>query len=102
MAKTIKVLVACGSGVATSTVALDDIRRLAKEADIPVQLFKCSLREIPIKELDVDLILTTINYRKPLTKPHMSIISLLSGVNEDKVKKEVVALMRRLSLKDEF
>ena len=95
--KILKVLIACGSGVATSTVAKEAVEKIAKEAGISIQTTKGSLGEIQVKQNDVDLILTTANYKKPLEKPQMSVFGLISGVNEDKVKKELVELMKKLS-----
>ncbi len=65
MARKLKVLVACGSGVATSTIA-----------------------EVPDKQANVDVVFTTANYRKPPDKPHLSVFGLVSGVNEAAAKKK--------------
>ena len=40
MAKEVKVLVACGSGVATSTIAQEEIKDIAKEAGVKIRLIK--------------------------------------------------------------
>lgn len=97
MAKTVKVMVACGSGVATSTIAKEKVEKLAAEAGIPVSIIKCTLAEVPARQQDVDLVLTTANYRKPLDKPYLSVFGLVSGVNEGKVKADVTAMLKQLS-----
>ena len=61
-----QIVVACGSGVATSTVAQEAVKKILAEANIPGKIFKSSISEIPLKQNDVDLILTTTNYRKPI------------------------------------
>ena len=66
MANEVKILVACGSGVATSTVAQEAVKKILADANIPGKILKGSMSEIPLKQNDVDLILTTTNYRKPL------------------------------------
>ena len=100
MAKEIKVLVACGSGVATSTVAQESVKKIAEEANINIKIYKVSLGEISTKEKEVDVILTTTNYRKPLSKPYMSVFGLISGVNEEKVKNDLIALLKEISEKE--
>ena len=43
-----------------------------------------------LKQNDVDLILTTTNYRKPLEKPCISVFGLISGINEGKIKQSII------------
>lgn len=97
MAKqTLKVLVACGSGVATSTIASVAVQKIADEAKIPVTLYKGTITEVPAKQDTVDLVLTTANYRNPLNKPHMSVFGLISGVGKAQTAKKLAALMTEI------
>ena len=45
MAKEVKVLVACGSGVATSTIAQEEIKDIAKNAGVKIRLMKGTISE---------------------------------------------------------
>lgn len=45
--KKVNILVACGSGVATSTIAADEVKALCKEHGIHISLNKCSMTELP-------------------------------------------------------
>ena len=92
----VKVLVACGSGVATSTIAQEAVKEIAKAAGVPIQVMKGTIAEVPAKQETVDLILTTANYRKPLNKPHMSVFGLVSGIATDKVKAELAELLKKI------
>ena len=97
MAKsTVKVLVACGSGVATSTIAKEAVEAIAKEAGVPITIYKGTIAEVPAKQDTVDVVFTTANYRKPLNKPYLSVFGLVSKVNEAKVKKDVAALLQKV------
>lgn len=97
MAKSeVKVMVACGSGVATSTIAQEEVKKIAQEAGVPVRILKGTIAEVPAKQADVDLVLTTANYRKPLEKPYMSVFGLVSGVGADKVRRELAALLKKI------
>lgn len=97
MAKSeVKVMVACGSGVATSTIAQEEVKKIAQEAGVQVKILKGTIAEVPTKQADVDLVLITANYRKPLEKPYMSVFGLVSGVGADKVRKELAALLKKI------
>ncbi len=63
MAKEVKILVACGSGVATSTVAQESVKKICKDAGIPIKVTKGTISEIPNKQNTVDVVMVTTNYR---------------------------------------
>lgn len=94
MAKTVKVFVACGSGVATSTIAAEAIKSAAKEAGVSIELHKGTIAEVPSAQNNVDVVFTTANYRKPLDKPYMSVFGLVSGVNAEKTKAGVIKMLK--------
>ena len=95
MSKTkVKVLIACGSGVATSTVAQEAVSNIAKEAGIPIEIYKGTLSEVSTKQDLVDVVFTTANYRQPLSKPKLSVFGLISGINEEKTKEDVIELLK--------
>jgi PTS system galactitol-specific IIB component len=95
MAKELSILVACGSGVATSTVAQEAVKQICQEAGIPVKIIKSTMSEIQSKH-DVDVIMVTTNYRKPVTKPLIKVFGLISGIGEDKIKEEIISTCRSL------
>lgn len=90
----LKVLIACGSGIATSTVAQEKIKEILKEAGIPAQITKGTIGQIPSLASDVDVVMTTTRYPKPLDKPIVQVFGLISGINEDQVAQEVVDACR--------
>ena len=85
MAKEVKVLVACGSGVATSTIAQEEIKDIAKNAGVKIRLMKGTISEVPMKQKDVDVVFTTANYR------------LVSGIGKDATRKKVADLLQKLA-----
>lgn len=97
MAKEVKVLVACGSGVATSTIAQEEIKEIAKDAGVKIRLMKGTIAEVPAKQKNVDVVFTTANYRNPLEKPHLSVFGLVSGINKEATKKKVAELLQKIS-----
>ena len=99
MAKHITILVACGSGVATSTIAQEAVKQIAKEAGVDAKVVKATIAEVPEKQHDVDVVLTTANYRKPLEKPYMSVFPLVSGVNKALTEKKLAVLLKEVAEK---
>lgn len=97
MAKDIKILVACGSGVATSTIAQEAVKEIAEKAGIKAKIVKGTIAEVPAKQKDVDLVLTTANYRQPLEKPYMSVFGLVSGVGRANTEKKLEELMKQIA-----
>ncbi|MGI6512221.1 MAG: PTS sugar transporter subunit IIB [Catenisphaera adipataccumulans] len=97
MSKEVKVLVACGSGVATSTIAQEAIKEIAKDAGVNVRIVKGTIAEVPTKQNDVDVVFTTANYRKPLNKPYLSVFGLISNVNRAGTEKKVKDLLVKLA-----
>ena len=71
----IKGLVACGSGIATSTVAQQAVKKILADAGIEADISKGNITEIPVKQNTVDIIFTTSNYTQPTKVP--AIISSL-------------------------
>lgn len=95
--KKLSVLVACGSGVATSTIAQEAIKSIANEVGVEIEIHKCTIADIPSRQASVDVVFTTANYRKPLDKPHLSVFGLVSGINEAKTRSDVATLLKKLS-----
>lgn len=54
-----KILVACGNGIATSTVVATKIRDYLDERGVQVMTVQCKLMEVPSKVEDYDILVTT-------------------------------------------
>ena len=93
----ITILVACGSGVATSTIAQEAVKEIAQSAGVKAKIIKGTIAEVPVKQKDVDLVLTTANYRQPLDKPYMSVFGLVSGVNKAGTEKKLEELLKQVA-----
>lgn len=87
----IKGLVACGSGIATSTVAQQAVKKILAEAGFDADITKGNLTEIPVKQNMVDIIFTTSNYNEPTKVPVIKVFGLISGIGKDKIKEEIIA-----------
>ncbi|PBH36165.1 PTS galactitol transporter subunit IIB [Clostridioides difficile] len=54
-----KILVACGAGIATSTIVCDRVERLVKENNIQAEVEQCKIAECSTKQEGADLIVST-------------------------------------------
>jgi len=85
-----KILVACGNGVATSTVAGIKIREACEKAGIPVEITQCKLMEVESKADNFDLVVTTGVFGGKVNTPVISGITFLTGVGVDKTIQEII------------
>ena len=94
----IKGLIACGSGIATSTVAQGAVKKILEEAGIPAELSKGNLTEIPVKQNGVDVIFVTSNYDQPTTKPIIKVFGLISGINKEGIKNQIIETCKKIEI----
>lgn len=94
MANEVKILIACGSGIATSTVAQEKVKQILKEAGIPARITKGTVGQVQTLQDGVDVVMLTTRYPKPLKKPLVQVFGLISGINEDAIKDEIVSTCR--------
>ncbi|WP_203623665.1 MULTISPECIES: PTS sugar transporter subunit IIB [unclassified Lacticaseibacillus] len=85
-----RVLVACGNGIATSTVVASKIRDYLQEKGIQADTTQTRLTEVPGKVEGYDLLVTTGEYDGD-TKgvPYIKGMSLLTGIGADDTLKAI-------------
>ncbi len=84
-----KILVACGNGIATSTVVASKIKNFAKEKGLDVSIDKTKLLEVRSKGDNYDLVVTTGNFDGELNVPIIKGMSLLTGIGQEETLKEI-------------
>ncbi|MBE6476774.1 MAG: PTS galactitol transporter subunit IIB [Propionibacteriaceae bacterium] len=94
MNKEVKILIACGSGIATSTVAQEKVKKILAEANIPAKITKGTVSQIQSLANSVDVVMVTTKYPGTIDKPVVQVFGLISGINEDKVAQQVVDTCR--------
>ncbi|WP_291648205.1 PTS sugar transporter subunit IIB [Clostridium sp.] len=86
-----RILVACGNGIATSTVVATKIREICEENGVAVSVTQCKLLEIDSKVEDFDILVTTGKYGGDGANiPVVSAMSLLTGIGEEETLEEIV------------
>ncbi|MFJ5315703.1 PTS sugar transporter subunit IIB [Pectobacterium versatile] len=94
----ITILVACGSGVATSTLAADEVKSVCSEYGITsYKINKCSMSELLSEMQHADVVLTTNNYKGEIGKLHMSVAGFITGINEEVLRKKLGELLTELA-----
>lgn len=96
MAREIRVLVVCGSGIATSSLAQQKIEQIAKEAGIRIRVKKGTIGNIQALQQGADVVFTTANYLLPLEKPHLSVFGLVTGINRAETARSVKELLQEV------
>lgn len=87
-----KVLVACGTGIATSTVVTIKIQEALQKNNIDADVIQCKVAEIPSKIDGADLIVTTTVYENSKV-PVIRGLSFLTGIGmENDIQKIVDTL----------
>lgn len=91
--KKIKIIIACGSGVATSTLAANAVQGVCNEYGVDASIETCSMKTIERSAENADVVLTTNRYENDLGKPYMSVTSFITGIGLEKTKKTLGALL---------
>ena len=89
-----KIVIACGAGLATSSMVKDKIETILKKNGVRFQTIQCTLTEVDTYDGDVDLIITTMKVRKKYESPVISGSAYLSGVNEDMVTEQILDILK--------
>ena len=90
-----RILVACGNGVASSTVVATKIREKCEENGLAVSVNQCKLLEVESKASDYDLLVTTGKFTGGnVSIPVIGAIALLTGIGEDAVLNQIMDAVR--------
>lgn len=79
-----KVLVACGTGVATSTVVAQAVQAALHERGIAIVTRQCKASEVPGQIEDVDLVISTTPLPKDLPRPAIVTLAFLTGIGKER------------------
>ena len=88
-----KVIVACGGGIATSTLIADKVRTLLNEANIDNNVSQCTLSELTYEVNNADLIVTSMRVEKDFGVPCVLGTSFLTGIGEEETKGRIIEIL---------
>jgi len=90
-----KILVACGNGIATSTVVATKIREKCEDNGVAISVTQCKLLEVESKAEDYDLLVTTGKFTGgDVNIPVVGAISLLTGIDEEETLDEILSYVK--------
>lgn len=95
----VKILIACGSGIATSAYAEDSIKKICREIDVEVKTYKSDIANALEASNTVDMVAFTSNnwkkYYDPNTfpKPAISVAPLITGFAVDECKADIIKMI---------
>ena len=92
-----RVLIACGTSIATATVVAEKVKEIAKEAGMTVKVVQCKAAEIRgrIATFAPHVIVATTYVPKDLGIPVFNGVPFLSGVGMDELKTQIVEALEK-------
>jgi len=91
--KKFTVLVACGAGIATSTVVTNKVEELIKQHGINADVKQVKISEAKSLESSADLIVSTTILPTTYSIPAIVATSYISGINEEKTTEKILAVL---------
>lgn len=90
-----KIIVACGTGIATSTVATTKVKELCKEHNIDCEIKQCKISEVKSYADGADLLVTTTISNKNYDFPVVNAQSFLTGINQEDTLNEILEVLKK-------
>lgn len=84
-----KVLIICGTGVATSTVVAAKVRDHLVEQGIEANVAQGKVMDVVGGEVDADLVVATTDVPASVTVPVIRALPLLTGIGQEEVLDEI-------------
>ena len=95
MKRTLKIIIACGSGCCTSTLCKNIISELAQSEKIPAEVSTCSSMELPAMSQNYDVQFTTMPYKFPEgTRYCLNVFPIVTGMNAEKCTEQIRVILR--------
>lgn len=90
-----RILVACGNGIATSTVVATKVRQFLEEQGIQAETTQTKLMEVPGKFQGYDLLVTTGQFEGQTGDvPVVKGMPILTGIGADQTLQEILSYLK--------
>ncbi|NMC29539.1 MAG: PTS sugar transporter subunit IIB [Pelolinea sp.] len=90
-----RILVACGTAIATSTVVARAIEEALKERGIDITTRQCKASEVKSLASDADLIVTTTPVPDNLGVPVIHTLAFLTGIGKEDAIEQIVEILSK-------
>ncbi|HOQ53770.1 MAG TPA: PTS galactitol transporter subunit IIB [Micropruina sp.] len=84
-----RVLIICGTGIATSTVVASKVRDHLQEVGLQASVDQGKVMDLLRGDIEADLIVATTDVPDTVTVPVVRAIALLTGFGEDEVYRQI-------------
>ncbi|WP_318507685.1 PTS sugar transporter subunit IIB [Bacillus sp. T3] len=88
--KKFTVLVACGAGIATSTVVCQKVENLIKDNNINAEVVQCKIAEVKSRQEGADLIVSTTILPTTYEIPAIIATAYITGIGMDKLDQKIL------------
>ncbi len=92
--KTYKIVVACGTAIATSTHVAIKVKELLEERGLKIHTIQCRVLEVPALAPDADLVIATAQVPYDIDVPIVDGIPFLTGIGEEEVIDKIEKLLK--------
>lgn len=89
-----RILVACGAGIATSTVVCDRVENLVKDNGIDAQITQCKIAEVGSLQDQADLIVSTTILPTTYNIPAIKATAYITGIGTEKLDQQILDLLK--------
>lgn len=89
-----RILVACGTAIATSTVVAKAIEEALRERGIEISTRQCKVSEVKSLAGDADLIVTTTPVPENLGVPVIHTLAFLTGIGKEDAIEQIVDVLK--------
>jgi PTS system galactitol-specific IIB component len=90
-----KIIVACGTGIATSTVVADKISEACKKEGINANIIQCKITELRSYADGADLIVTTTILKDKYGVPVINGLSFITGIGENETINQIIDELKK-------
>ena len=88
------IVIACGSGIATSTVICDGIEQLLTKNGIQYRIIQCSLSEVDSHLDEADLVVSSMAIAQDLGVPKLVGLPYLLGMGVDQLNENILKILK--------
>ena len=89
-----RIIFACTSGIATSTVATEKVLQYCKKIGIDVEPMQSNVGTIPSQDGMADLIVVTSGVKYNLKTPIVNGLPLITGIGEEALIQKIADILR--------
>lgn len=89
------IIIACGAGVATSTIITSSIEKLLQEKNMKYRIIQCSLREVKAYEDQGDIIVTSMPLKGDYKVPVVLGLPFITGMGMEEANNRILSYLSR-------